>query len=43
LKQVFDHMQYGAHYYLYLAPSLAIGLYLTWAGFAARSPGARLE
>jgi hypothetical protein len=27
LKQIFDHMQYGAHYYLYLAPSPAIGLY----------------
>ena len=38
LKQVFDHMQYGEHYYLYLAPSLAIGLYLTWAGFTAPSP-----
>jgi hypothetical protein len=31
LKQLFDHMQYGEHYYLYLAPSLVIGLYLTWA------------
>ena len=41
LKQVFDHMQYGEHYYLYLAPSLAIGLYLTWAGFTAPSPNAR--
>ena len=28
LKQVFDHMQYGEHYYLYLTPSLLIGLYL---------------
>jgi len=26
-------MHYGEHHYLYLAPSLAIGLYLTWAGF----------
>jgi hypothetical protein len=43
LKQLFDHMQYGEHYYLYLAPSLVIGLYLTWAGFAAPSPNARLE
>ena len=42
-KQLFDHMQYGEHYYLYLAPSLAIGLYLTWAGFTAASPNARLK
>ena len=35
LKQLFDHMQYGEHYYLYLAPSLVVGLYLTWAGFTA--------
>jgi len=26
-------MRYGDHFYLYLAPSLAVGLYLTWAGF----------
>jgi hypothetical protein len=31
-------MQYGEHYYLYLPPSLVIGLYLTWAGFTAPSP-----
>jgi hypothetical protein len=43
LNQLFDHMQYGEHYYLYLAPSLVIGLYLTWAGFTAPSPNARLE
>ncbi len=41
LQQIFDHMQYGDHYYLYLAPSLVIGLYLTWAGFTAPSPNAR--
>ena len=40
LKQIFDHMQYGEHYYLYLAPSLVVGLYLTWAGFTAPSPNA---
>ena len=40
LNQLFDHMQYGEHYYLYLAPSLVIGLYLTWAGFTAPSPNA---
>jgi len=32
---VLGHMRYGEHYYLYLAPALAIGLYLTWAGFTA--------
>ena len=43
LNQVFDHMQYGEHYYLYLTPSLLVGLYLTWAGFTAPPPNARLE
>jgi hypothetical protein len=42
-KQLFDHMQYGEHYYLYLTPSLLIGLYLTWAGFTAPSAKAGLE
>ena len=32
-----DRMQYREHFYLYLAPSLVIGLYLTWAGFTARA------
>ena len=36
--KLFDGMHYGEHYYLYLTPALAIGLYLIWAGFAARSP-----
>jgi hypothetical protein len=31
-------MRYDEHFYLYLAPSLVIGLYLAWAGFAAPSP-----
>jgi hypothetical protein len=30
-------MQYREHFYLYLAPSFLIGLYLTWAGFTARA------
>ena len=42
LKQLFDHMQYGKHYYLYLTPSLVIGLYLIWAGFTAPAPDASL-
>ncbi len=41
LQQIFNHMQYGEHYFLYLAPSLLIGLYLTWGGFTAPSPNAR--
>ena len=40
LQQIFDHMHYGEHYYLYLAPSLVVGLYLTSAGFTAPSPNA---
>ena len=43
LKQLFNHMQYGEHYYLYLTPSLVLGLYLTWAGFSAPFPNARLK
>jgi uncharacterized membrane protein len=43
LKQLFNHMQYGEHYYLYLTPSLVLGLYLTWAGFCAPFPNARLK
>jgi hypothetical protein len=35
LSRSFEQMQYGKHYYLFLAPSLVIGLYLTWAGFTA--------
>jgi uncharacterized membrane protein len=37
LKQIMDRMQYGEHYVFYLLPALVIGLYLTWAGFTARS------
>jgi hypothetical protein len=33
ISRAFEQMQYGRHFDLYLAPSLAIGLYLTWAGF----------
>ena len=31
--EMFEQMRYTEHYYLYLAPALIIGLYLTWAGF----------
>jgi len=33
LTRLLERMQYGEHYSLYVAPSLVIGLYLTWAGF----------
>jgi hypothetical protein len=33
LSRAVGQMHYGDHLHLYLAPSLAIGLYLTWAGF----------
>jgi hypothetical protein len=33
-----ERMHYGEHFSLYIVPALIIGLYLTYAGFAARSP-----
>ncbi len=35
LTGMMHQMHYGERYLLYLAPALVIGLYLTWAGFAA--------
>ena len=35
LTGMMHQMRYGEHYPLYLAPAFVIGLYLTWAGFAA--------
>jgi hypothetical protein len=35
LTRLFGRMQYGEHMYLYFAPTLVIGIYLTWAGFTA--------
>jgi hypothetical protein len=34
--QVVGRAGYADHYYPYLTPSLAIGLYLTWAGFRTK-------
>lgn len=36
LVGVLARMHYGEHIYLYLLPTLVLGLYLTWAGYAAR-------
>ncbi len=35
LTPLFGRMHYGEHMYLYLMPTLVIGIYLTWAGFTA--------
>jgi hypothetical protein len=37
-SRLFEQMHYGAHEYLFLAPSLLVGLYLAWAGFTAPMP-----
>jgi hypothetical protein len=39
LTRVFGRMQYGEHMYLYFAPALVVGIYLTWAGFTAPQRG----
>jgi hypothetical protein len=38
-----QRLQYGEHYPLYIAPSLLIGLYLTYAGFAAPSQHSKTD
>lgn len=38
LSRVFERMHYGEHSYLYFAPALVIGVYLTWAGFTVSPP-----
>jgi hypothetical protein len=40
LTRLFEGMHYGDRIYLYLLPSLVLGLYLTWAGFTAPTPRA---
>lgn len=37
LLAMMDQMHYAEHYPRYLAPALVLGLYLTWAGFAAKA------
>jgi len=39
LTRHFGQMHYGEHVYLYFAPALVIGIYLTWAGFSAPPRG----
>jgi hypothetical protein len=41
LTPLYGRMHYGEHMYLYFAPALVIGIYLTWAGFTARPQGGR--
>jgi hypothetical protein len=38
LSRFFERLHYGDYFYLYIAPSLLIGLYLTRAGFVASTP-----
>jgi hypothetical protein len=38
LMPLFERLQFGGHFSLSVLPALAIGLYLTWAGFTARLP-----
>jgi hypothetical protein len=38
LSRLIAGMHYGEHFYLYLAPSLAIDAFLTWAGFTTPLP-----
>jgi hypothetical protein len=42
LAPFLERMHYGEHYSLYIVPALIIGLYLTYAGFAAPSPDRKL-
>jgi hypothetical protein len=36
LSRMIGQMHYGDRFYLYVVPSLVIGLYLTWAGFTTQ-------
>ena len=36
LSGLLERVHYGEHIYLYVLPTLVLGLYLTWAGFTAR-------
>jgi hypothetical protein len=37
MARIYAQAQYRENFNLYLLPSLVLGLYLTWAGFTARS------
>jgi len=39
VSAMFGQMKYREHYYLYLAPSFLLGVYLVWAGFSVSPPG----
>ena len=41
--QLLERMQYREHFSLYIVPGAIIGLYLTYAGFAASSGRSKLE
>ena len=36
LTRLLEQLHYGEHIYLYVVPTLVLGLYLTWAGFRTR-------
>ncbi len=38
LTQLLERIRYAQYYSTYVAPSLVIGVYLTWAGFTAPTP-----
>jgi hypothetical protein len=39
LTRILGQMRYGEHMYVYFAPALVLGIYLTWAGFTAPQRG----
>jgi cytochrome bd-type quinol oxidase subunit 2 len=38
LNSLFDRIQAGGHFIIYLVPAFALGVYLTWAGFTTPLP-----
>lgn len=39
LIRLYERSQYSEHLYLYIAPALCIGVFLTWCGFTAPTRG----